>query len=99
MGKLTIYNLAGCSACDRILKEYPDYKIFWRSGYAYKGAAEVEDDKQLKKEYVYQEGRSRETTFEERMLRRYKWAAAIDITVDHEKKEIHLNGFSENDLY
>lgn len=93
------YSLVGSSTCEETLSKYPDYKVFWRSGYAYKGAAEVEDDKQPKREYVYQEGRSRETTFEERMLRRYNWSAAINITVDHEKKEIHLNGFSENDLY
>ena len=90
MGKLTTYTLTGCLTCDKVLEEYPDYKVFWRSGYAYRGAAEVEDDKSID-DYL--------NTFEERMLRRYYWAAAIDITVDHEKKEIHLNGFSENDLY
>lgn len=38
-------------------------------------------------------------TFEEAMQRKYDWSAAIDIDVDHEKKELHFNGFSENDLY
>ena len=88
MGKLTTYTLTGCLTCDKVLKEHPDYKVFWRSGYAYRGAKEVEDDKSIHSD-----------TFEERMLRRYNWSAAIDITVDHEKKEIHFNGFSENDLY
>lgn len=90
MEKLTIYTLTGSLTCDKVLKGHPDYKVFWRSGYAYRGAVEVEDDKSID---VYS------NTFEERMQRRYNWAAAIDITVDHEKKEIHLNGFSENDLY
>lgn len=88
MGKLTIYTLASSLTCDKVLKEHPDYKVFWRSGYAYRGAVEVEDDKSIHSD-----------TFEERMKRRYNWSAAIDITVDHEKKEIHFNGFSENDLY
>lgn len=88
MGKLTIYTLSDCRTCDKVLEENPDYKVFWRSGYVYRGAVEVEDDKSVHTD-----------TFEERMLRRYKWAATIDITIDHEKKEIHLNGFSENDLY
>ena len=38
-------------------------------------------------------------TFEEAMQRKYDWSAAIDIDVDHEKKELHFNGFSENDMY
>lgn len=90
MEKLTIFTLRSHPTCNKVLKEYPDYKVFWRSGYAYRGAAEVEDDKSIDK-YL--------STFEERMQRRYYWTAAIDITIDHEKKEIHLNGFSENDLY
>lgn len=84
------YSLVGSSTCKETLSKYPDYKVFWRSGYAYRGAVEVEDDKSID-DYL--------DSFEERMQRRYNWAAAIDITVDHEKKEIHFNGFSENDLY
>lgn len=86
-GKET-YELVGYPTCNKVLDKYPNYKVFWRSGYAYRGAAEVEDNKSIDK-----------YTFEERMRRRYTWAAAIDITIDHEKKEIHFNGFSANDLY
>lgn len=93
------YKLVGSKTCKEVLAKYSNYKIFWRSGFAYRGASESEDNKQLKKEYIYQEGRSRETTFEERMQRRYNWSAAIDIDIDHKKKEIHFNGFSENDMY
>lgn len=93
------YKLVGSKICKEVLAKYPNYKVFWRSGFAYRGAGESEDDKQPKKEYIYQEGRSRETTFEERMQRRYNWSAAIDIKIDHEKEEIHFNGFSENDMY
>lgn len=93
------YELEGSKTCKEVLAKYPNYKVFWRSGFAYRGTSESEDNKQLKKEYIYQEGKSRETTFEERMQRRYNWSAAIDIDIDHEKKEIHFNGFSENDMY
>ena len=93
------YTLVGGKKCKEVLNQYPNYKVFWRSGFAYKGASESEDNKQPKKEYIYQEGRSIETTFEERMQRRYNWSAAIDINIDHNKQEIHFNGFSENDMY
>lgn len=93
------YKLVGNKTCKEVLAKYPNYKVFWRSGFAYRGASESEDNKQPKKEYIYQEGRSKETTFEERMQRRYNWSAAIDIDIDHEKKEIHFNGFGENDMY
>ena len=93
------YELVGSSKCKEVLAAHPDYKVFWRAGFGWKGAAEAEDDKQPKVEYLYWDGRSRETSFEERMQRRYNWAAAIDITVNNDKKEIHFNGFSANDLY
>ena len=93
------YELVGSKTCKEVLAKYPNYKVFWRSGFAYRGASESEDNKQVKEEYIWQERRKRETTFEERMQRRYNWSAAIDINIDHEKKEIHFNGFSENDMY
>ena len=79
------YSLVGSSTCEETLSKYPDYKVFWRSGYAYRGASEVRVDNQI--------------DFSKKLLNYLDWAAAIDITVDHEKKEIHLNGFSVNDLY
>ncbi len=94
-----VYKLKGKSICEKVLKENPTYKVFWMSGYAFKGAKKVVDDKQPKMQFISQEARSRVLTFEERMQRRYDWAAGIDILVDHEKKEIHFNGFSCNDLY
>ena len=93
------YKLTGEDTCRKVLAENPDYRVFWRAGYAWKGASENEDNKQPQVQYVYQEMRSRELTFEERMRRRYDWAAAIDVEVYHDKREIHFNGFSCNDLY
>ena len=92
------YELAGGKRLRQVLANYPEYRFFKRSGFAFKGAAEAEDDKQTRKEYVWQEGRSRDMTFEERVERFINWAAAMDIVVDHDAKEIHVNGFSENDM-
>lgn len=92
------FNLVGGDTCKKMLAEYPDYKVFWRAGFGWKGAAEVEDDKQPHEEFVFEERRKRIVSFEGRMQRRFDWAAAIDIEVDHDKKEIHFNGFSCNDM-
>ena len=92
------YRLVSSNVCKDLISKHPDFKIFWRSGFAFKGAKEVEDDKQPKEQFVYQEGRSRVLTFEERMQRRYNWAAAIDIDFDEDAKEIHINGYSVNDM-
>lgn len=93
------YTLTSAKTCERLMKEHPDYKVFWRSGFAYRGAGESEDDKQPREQYVWEERRKRLVTFEERMERRYDWSAAIDVDVDHDAKEIHMNGFSENDMF
>lgn len=93
------FQLVGSKKCKEVLAAYPGYKVFWRSGFAYRGATEAEDDKQPRQEYVYEERQNRVLTFEERMQRRYNWSAAIDIDIDHEKQEIHFNGFSENDMF
>lgn len=102
------FKLVGGSKCKELIAKYPDYKIFWRSGFAYRGAKESEVVKsEFPKEcpcYPYwdKQGKWHNTkfmTFEEYMQKEYDWSAAIDINVDHVKKELHFNGFSENDLY
>lgn len=93
------YELVSGKTCKEALNKYPDYRVFYRAGFAYRGAIEAEDDKQPHEQYIYQEGRKRVLTFEERMQRHFDWAAANDLVIDHDAKEIHINGFSENDLY
>ena len=44
------YNLVGGKTCKEVLAKYPNYKVFWRSGFAYRGATESEDDKQMAEE-------------------------------------------------
>ena len=92
------FDLVGGSKLREVLNENPNYRFFKRCGFAFRGAEETEDDKSVRTEYVSQERRSRETTFEERVDSFINWSAAIDITVDHDSKEIHANGFSENDM-
>lgn len=93
------YKLVGGRKCDEVLTKYPDYRVFWRAGFAFRGAKEIEDNKQPSEVNARDfQGRVFQT-FANRMNERYNWAAAIDIDIDHDKKEIHLNGFSENDLY
>ena len=93
------FSLVGRNTCERTLQKYPDYKVFWRSGYAFRGAIETFDDKAPREEYVWQYGGRMLLTFADRMERRYHWSAAIDIEINHDAKEIHFNGFSSNDLY
>lgn len=91
------YSLSGSKKCKELLKQYPDYKVFWRSGFAYRGASDKELDRNgtFKRFYPHNDT----ITFEELMERNYNWAAAIDIDVLHDSKELHFNGFSANDLY
>lgn len=93
------YALVGKETCERVLNENPDYKVFWRAGYAFRGATESVDNKDPHEQYVWEYNSLMLLTFSDRMELRYKWAAALDIEIDHNKKEIHINGFSENDLY
>lgn len=92
------YQYAGSKECKKVLAENPTYKLFWRSGFSFRGAGEGEIKREgLRKTWVGRE--YREATFEEEMQSKYNWAANISIRVDHEKGEIHMNGFSENDMY
>ena len=92
------YKYAGAKECKKVLSDNPNYTLFWRSGLGYRGARDVEIKREgMRKAWI---GRDyREATFEEDMQSRYNWAANISITIDHERKEIHMNGLSENDMW
>lgn len=92
------FKLAGGKKCREVLATNPSYRVFWRSGFAYRGAGEYEINREGER-YILQPGGWRMGTFEDEMQRKYNWSAAIDIEIDHEKKEIHMNGFSENDMW
>ena len=91
------YKLAGSKRCKELLEKHQDYKVFWRSGFSYRGAREVELDRNGEFQRSYP--RREVVTFDKQMEYNLNWAAAVDIDVLHDKKELHFNGFSENDLY
>lgn len=71
--------------CKKAIATYSNYRVFWRSGFAYRGAGEREI--------------KREGQFDDELQRCFDWACAQDMVIDHDKKEIHINGYSENDMY
>lgn len=98
MANVENFKLVGGNKCKEVLAANPDYKVFWRSGFAFRGAGEREIQREgLRK--IYRPGGCYMGTFEDEMRQHYSWSAAIDIEIDHDKKEIHMNGFSENDMW
>ena len=80
------YGLTGPTQAKLVLAQNPDYKLFTREGFAFKGAKEHERDR-------------KSPTFESDMERLYNWSAALDVEVLHDKKEIHINAFSDCDMF
>lgn len=71
-------------------KEYreahPDYKVFWRSGYAFRNASEQEID-------------TTAPDFMEKMESNFNLACIVDVDKDDPiTKELHLNGLSVSDM-
>lgn len=80
------YNLVSRKKCNAALVANPTYRVYWRSGFEMRGACEREVDRKA-------------DDFSQQMQRKYDWAAGIDLVVDHDNKEIHMNGFSSIDLW
>ena len=90
-------SLVGSKTVREVLSNYPEYILYIRKGFAFRGAREVLEDKQTKSSPC--PGGFKVMTFEERMERIYEHYVAFDIDIDHENKELHVNAFSENDMY
>lgn len=84
--------------CIKVIRQYPDYKFFWMMGFEWKGKKEREDDKSTFGYYVKRVWKEN-SSFEERMDTRFDGMCVADIDMDHDKKEIHMNGFTCNDMY
>ena len=93
------HELIGGKKVKELIDKYQDYRIFVQVGFAYRGAREEEDDKQDKKMYLWREGKSRIVTFHERMVSLCDNYAAYDVEIDHNAKKLHINAFTENDMY
>lgn len=94
---MTHIELAGSNKVRKVLETYPDYKLFIRRGYAYRGAREILEDKTTK--LTPQPGGYKMMSFDERMERMYNFYVAFDIDIDTDKQELHINAFSSNDMY
>jgi hypothetical protein len=94
---MTHIELTGSSNVRKVLETYPDYKLFIRRGYAYRGAGEVLEDKKPK--LTPHPGGYKMMTFNERMERMYNFYVAFDIDIDTDNRELHINAFSSNDMY
>ena len=65
---------------------HPDYKVFWRSGYAFRGTSKREID-------------TTAPDFMEKMESNFNWACIVDVDEDDPiTKELHLNGLSVSDM-
>lgn len=89
--------LVGSKKVREVLNTYADYTLYIRKGFAFKGAREVLEDKQTKSTHC--PGGFKTMTFDERMNQIYDFYVAFDIDIDNEKKELHINAFSEYDMY
>ena len=76
---------------------HPDYKVRWMAGFAWKGAGSRELVRDGERKIHRTEGWFI-GTFEDELNRCLNWACAQDMKIDHDKKEIFINGFSENDM-
>ena len=82
-------NFRNCSSkkVREAVSSHPDYKVRWMAGFAWNGAG----SRQLKREgerKIHRPGGSFLGTFEDE----------LDMEIDHDKKLIFINGFSENDM-
>lgn len=89
--------LVGSKIVREVLTKYPEYTLYIRKGYAFMGAKEFLEDKETKSTSC--PGGFKIMTFKERMQNIYNFYVVFDIDIDHEKKELHINAFSANDMY
>lgn len=90
--------LTSSKNCMEAVASHPNYRVFWRAGFAYRGAGEREIERKGERK-IFRPGGSFMGTFDDELKRCLDWACAQDMVIDHDKKEIHINGFSENDMY
>lgn len=94
MGNVVKFNLCSNEKVREEVAKYPDYKV----SFAWKGAGsrELVRDGERK---IHRPGGSFMGTFENELNHCLNWACAQDMEIDHDKKLIFINGFSENDMY
>ena len=98
MGNVVNFSLCSNKKVKEEVANHPDYKVRWMAGFGWKGASsrELKRDGERK---IYRPGGSFMGTFEDELNKCLNWACAQDMEIDHDKKLIFINGFSENDMY
>ena len=98
MGNVVKFDMCSNEKVRQEVDNHPNYKVKWMAGFAWKGAGsrELVRDGERK---IHRTGGWFIGTFEDELNRCLNWACAQDMKIDHDKKEIFINGFSENDMY
>ena len=91
------FRLVGSKKVREVLNTYTDYTLYIRKGFAFNGAPEFLENKETKSSICI--GGSKIMNFDERMQQIYRHYVAFNIDIDDEKKELHINAFSVNDMY
>lgn len=99
-GKITAkFNMAGRAKALELVAQHPDYEIYLRHGFGFRGAQECILDKAKTYPIWYREGfysKKKLVTWEEYLKHELSGMACCDITV--QDNEIHINTFSYNDM-
>lgn len=97
MGNVVKFGLCSNEKVRQEVANHPNYKVRWMAGFAWKGAGIRELKRDGERKILRPEGWFM-GTFEDELNRCLNWACAQDMKIDNDKKEIFINGFSENDM-
>lgn len=99
MGNVVNFNLCSNEKVREEVATYPDYKVRWLAGFSWKGACGGRELKREGMRKIWRPCGSFMGTFDDELNKCLNWACAQDMEIDHDKKTIFINGFSENDMY
>ena len=98
MGNIVNFDLCSNEKVREEVTKYQDYKVHWLYGFAWKGACFGRELKREGMRKIWRPGGSFMGTFDDELNKCLNCACAQDMKIDHDKKEIFINGFSENDM-
>jgi hypothetical protein len=99
MGNVVKFGLCSNEDVRKEVANHPDNKVHWLAGFAWKGACGGRELKREGMRKIWRPGGSFMGTFDDELNKCLNWACAQDMEIDHDKKTIFINGFSENDMY